>query len=555
MQPNNATPDRSQQTAGNGPELELRVGMKSDVGPKRELNEDYAGYRLPDDGQQAGHSGEAERHTKGALFVVADGMGGHQSGEVASKEAVVRVIEEYYADAAHTPAESLVRAIRIANRVIHDHALSDPSKSGMGTTLVAAAVLGQRVFVANVGDSRAYLIDRQGISQITEDHSWVEEQIRAGLMRRADAARHPQRNLITRALGSKPSVEVDLFEGQLGEGQTLLLCTDGVCGPLQDRQLARAVRGRESGLADPADAAAQLVALAGNQAGDDNATVLIVQAVAPPHGGQPDDRGQTVVSPTPGPARPDLAALRERLSSLISVALTKQGQGYPARPLVLTLAALTLLFCLVALAALAWGGDPLPAAAPQPARVYDEQLATWSPDQVALYLGYPGFTEMQAAHGGALDPAAPATQPLWPAEWGLYVAGKARDWQCTEQGCSFTIEVDREAYQVTYPAGRGPALNGRRVLVYGKGENGSQDIDAQLIVRSNRWWAWWQPRRETVYQGRLSNPAWAYSTVDAGPNGLVEPGDDGGWQERGSRVLVVGHWEEAGSAPVFRGRS
>jgi serine/threonine protein phosphatase PrpC len=556
MQPGNATPHAPRPAADHGPDLELRVGMKSDVGPKRKLNEDYAGYRLPDDGQQGGHGGEGERRTKGALFVVADGMGGHQAGEVASKQAVVRVIDEYYADTAHPPAKSLVRAIRLANRIIHDQAISDPSKSGMGTTLVAAAILGRQVLVANVGDSRAYLIDGQGISQITQDHSWVEEQIQAGTMSREEATHHPQRNLITRALGSKPSVEVDLFEGQLAEGQALLLCTDGVCGPLQDKQLAQAVYGRASRMADPAEAAAQLVALAGRQSGDDNATVLIVEAVVPPRGGQPDDEGQTVVAPAPSPARSALASLRQWWSkvppALAAVDLAGQGRELMARPLVLVLVGLTLLFCLAALAALAWGGTSRPAAAPRPAAVYDERLAGWDSDKMALYFGYPGFAEMQMAHGGTLDPNAPAAQPLWPADWDLYLAGEARDWQCGEQACTFTIEIDREAYRVTYPAGDGATPGGGRVLVYGRGKEGSHDLDAVLIVRTRRWWAWWQPRRETVYQGRLNNQAWVYSIVDSSPNGLVEPGDSGGWQERGSPVLLAGTWEEAESPPVFR---
>ncbi|MEJ2210001.1 MAG: Stp1/IreP family PP2C-type Ser/Thr phosphatase [Anaerolineae bacterium] len=557
MQPDNATAQKPPDLAGQGPEIELRVGMKSDVGPKRKLNEDYAGYRLPDNGQ----AGD-QRQTKGALFVVADGMGGHQAGEVASKEAVVRVIDEYYADAAHPPAESLVRAIRLANRVIHDEAISDPSKSGMGTTLVAAAVLGQCVYVANVGDSRAYLIDAREINQITEDHSWVEEQIQAGLMSREEAAHHPQRNVITRALGSKPTVEVDLFEGLLTEGQALLLCTDGVCGPLHEHQLAHAVRGSESHLADPAEAAAQLVALAGRQSGDDNATVLIVEAVAPPRGGQPDDEGQTVVSPAQDPARSALASLQQRLaqataagrSAAARLDLAGSGRELLARPLVLVLAGLMLLFCLAALVALVWGGSPRAAAAPRPAAVYDQRLASWGADKMALYLGYPGFAEMQAAHGGMLDPKAPAAQPLWPAAWDLYLAGQARDWKCTEQACTFALEIDAQTYQVTYPAGDGARPQGGRVLVYGRGKEGSHDLDAALIVRTRRWWAWWQPRRETVYQGQLNDPAWVYSIVDVSPNGLVEPADGDGGQERGSAVLLAGRWEETESPPVFRYR-
>lgn len=539
MQPSNATPQRSSKPKKNAPRLELRVGMKSDVGPKRKLNEDYAGYRLPDD--------ENQRQAKGAIFVVADGMGGHQAGEVASKEAVTLVIKEYYADAARPPGDSLVRAIRLANRVIHDHALSDPSKSGMGTTLVAAAILGPKVFVANVGDSRAYLVGGQSISQITEDHSWVEEQIQAGLLRREEAARHRHRNLITRALGSKSEVEVDLFEGQLGEGDALLLCTDGVCGPLPDQEMAQAVRS-----ADPPQAAAQLVTLAGSRSGDDNATVLIVQAAVPAPKEQPADREQTVISPTPRlriPALPGLPGLQERLDTLASFALSK-----PYRPVVLALTALTLLFCLVAFVALVWGGDPLPKTAPRPAGVYENQLSALDQEQVARYLGYPGFAEMQQAHGGALDATALASSPLWPAEWCLYLSGKARDWSCTAQTCTFTLESAGEEYQVSYPAPEGESDLGRaRVQVYGRGNQVARTIDARLVVRSNRWWAWWSSRQETVYQAQPGEETWVYGIIDESPNGLIEPGDQP-WQQRGNPILLVGHWQEADPAPIFRYR-
>ncbi len=536
MQPRNAPPGRSEMQRDSGPELGLRVGMKSAVGPKRKLNEDYAGYRLPDD--------EGQRLSKGALFVIADGMGGHQAGEVASKEAVVRVIEEYYADTAPSPSESLVRAIRLANRVIHDHALSDPAKSGMGTTLVAAVVLGHKVLVANVGDSRAYLINGQGISQITEDHSWVEEQIRAGLMSREEAAHHPQRNLITRALGAKPSVEVDLFEGQLGEGEFLLLCTDGLSGPLRGQQMASVVRS-----AEPADAAVRLVAQAASEGGDDNATILIVQVAPPARRQRPEDREQTVISSSPGAAATALARVREQLRRLTAT-LPQQ----PYRWLLGALAALTLLFLLAAFAALIWGGDPSPRAAPQPAGVYNEQLLGSGGEEIARSLGYPGFAEMQEAHGGNLDPAAPATQPLWPANWSLYLAGKAGDWQCDGQRCGFTLEMAGEEYQVTYPAGgEQPSLDGSRVVVVGRGEIDSDAVDAEFVARSNRGWAWWGPQREAVYQRQMGQLAWVYGTVDISPNGLVEPGDDS-WQERGSPILLLGQWEVPGeeTLPIFR---
>ena len=248
--------------------LHLEVGLSSDRGPSRHLNEDYVDYRVPSD--------EAQRGLKGSIFVVADGMGGHLAGEVASKEAVKKVVEEYYADPSPEPGESLSRAIGAANHLVHEHASSDPTKSGMGTTLVAAVIIGSNVYIANVGDSRAYGINKEKSTQITRDHSWVEEQIEAGILTRERAQKHPQRNVITRALGRRQTVDADLFEGKLLTGDALLLCTDGVCGPLAADQMAQAVRSLP-----PSRAAAQLVSQAGAEGGKDNASALIVRVVGP----------------------------------------------------------------------------------------------------------------------------------------------------------------------------------------------------------------------------------------------------------------------------------
>jgi serine/threonine protein phosphatase PrpC len=272
-------------TGSQGPKgslsLDLQVAKLSDVGRVRPHNEDYVDYYIPPDARQLAR--------KGSIYLVADGMGGHQAGEVASRGAVELTIGQYYGDTAHDVATSLVRAFRSANQQIYDQAQADPSKGGMGTTLVAAVIVDQKVFVANVGDSRAYLINAKSITQITEDHSWVEEQVRAGLLTPEQARRHPQRNLVTRALGSKPDVQVDLFEGEISVGDSLLMCSDGLSGRVEDQELAAIVRQYP-----PQEAARQLVALANERGGNDNISVLIVIAereattvaavVAPPVG-------------------------------------------------------------------------------------------------------------------------------------------------------------------------------------------------------------------------------------------------------------------------------
>lgn len=245
--------------------LDLDVAKLSDVGRARPHNEDYVDYRIPPDSQQLAR--------KGSVFLVADGMGGHQAGEVASRGAVESVMANYYDDTTHDVPTSLVRAFRAANQQLHQQALADPGKAGMGTTLVAAVILGRKVYVANVGDSRAYLINRQAITQITEDHSWVEEQVRAGLLTEEQAQRHPQRNLVTRALGSKPAVEVDVFEGEIGTGDTLLLCSDGLTGRVSDAEISAVAQQHP-----PEEAARLLVARANERGGNDNISVLIVSA-------------------------------------------------------------------------------------------------------------------------------------------------------------------------------------------------------------------------------------------------------------------------------------
>jgi serine/threonine protein phosphatase PrpC/outer membrane biosynthesis protein TonB len=249
--------------------LDLVAVKLTDVGRARPHNEDYVEYFIPSDPQQLAE--------KGSLYLVADGMGGHQAGEIASAGAVELIIANYYGDTSHDNTASLARAFYRANQQLHTQAEAEPSKKGMGTTLVAAAILGRQVYIANVGDSRAYRINSRGITQITEDHSWVEEQVRAGMLTPEQARKHPQRNLVTRALGSRPTVEVDLFEGEISEGDTLLLCSDGLTGRVEDPEIAALVLDHP-----PQEAARRLVALANDRGGNDNITVLLISTQEEP---------------------------------------------------------------------------------------------------------------------------------------------------------------------------------------------------------------------------------------------------------------------------------
>jgi PPM family protein phosphatase len=212
------------------------------------------------------------------VAAVADGMGGHSAGEVASAIA----IEELAALGERGPWENetaatddLKQAILRANRRIREMAASDRKLNGMGTTLVALLQDGDMVHVANVGDSRGYLLRQGELSQVTVDHSLVQELVDDGRLSPEDAERHPQRSVITRALGIDPEVEFDLFTYKLQVGDRLLLCSDGlsdVVEPTQIRNVLLRVR-------SPQKAARQLITVANEQGGPDNITVIVVEAV------------------------------------------------------------------------------------------------------------------------------------------------------------------------------------------------------------------------------------------------------------------------------------
>lgn len=520
--------------ASQGVDFVLRVGIRSDVGPSRNLNEDYADYCLPED--------EAQSQSKGALFLVADGMGGHQAGEVASQEAVRIVLKEYYASEGYPPGDSLVQAIKLANRTLYAQAYADAAQSGMGTTMVAAIVLGRKVYVANVGDSRAYILQERDISRITEDHSWVEEQVQAGLLTREQASKHPQRNLITRALGSRASVDVDLFEGELEEGNVLLLCTDGLCGPLAEKQIVEVVRAHP-----PAQAADHLVALAGAQGGDDNATVILVEARRP-RPEELEDQSATVVSePSPVPrTRPAKAPLQEQVADLLRPYLQE-----PRQRLAAVLLLLVVVICLCgagAMLLLSGGSGDGAAAAPQPASIHDPHLDSMAVEQLAERLGYRSIEEMSSEQRGL------AAAGFWPAQRGLFLAGKAGNQKCSDRTCSFNLEMAGAVYAVSYqpPEGKRPRLSGRPVRVFGyqQGNDDSQ-VAAQLIERSNARWSFWQPHWEIAYQASsLDQAVWVYGIVDENPYGILAPGALPGLVE-GDRVLLLGRWQETANSPVF----
>lgn len=235
--------------------MQLRWGSATDVGMVRDINQDNLLVAEP-------------------LFAVADGMGGHQGGEVASATAL-EILERTFRESA--TKEELLEAVRRANAKVWDRAQLDDNLHGMGTTLTAAAVFsledgGEVVAVVNIGDSRTYLLRDGELIQLTTDHSFVEEMVRAGEISAEEAESHPKRNILTRALGVEPTVEPQVEEMTPRPGDRLLLCSDGLIRELNDNQIAAHLRK----LKDPDEAAKELVAQAKAHGGHDNITVVIV---------------------------------------------------------------------------------------------------------------------------------------------------------------------------------------------------------------------------------------------------------------------------------------
>src|SRR3954471_350742 len=246
-------------------ELRIEIGQSTDVGRKRTVNEDNLGLLVPPE--------SGLRSQIGALFVVADGMGGHAKGEVASALAITTVTQSYLSTNAPSLEDRLATALREANAAIWDEAGRQLEAAGMGTTVVCGVVVGQELLVSNAGDSRAYLVRLGRAEQLTRDHSWVGEMIALGKLTVAEARRHRMRNVITRCLGGRPDLEVPLYpRQQLIPGDALVLCSDGLWGTMTDQEIGLLVS-----KFPPQVAAERLVALANERGGPDNITVIVVR--------------------------------------------------------------------------------------------------------------------------------------------------------------------------------------------------------------------------------------------------------------------------------------
>ena len=251
--------------------MEVKAFGLTHVGRQRQHNEDS--FRVEDASK---------------LFIVADGMGGHAAGEIASRIAVDSILEfitqtkeddgtwpHAYDEQYKRSTNRLVAAVRIANTRVLEAMRKDARLRGMGTTVVGCMADADTMSIAHVGDSRAYLIRGDKISRITNDHSWVFEQVQAGMLTEAEAEKHPLRNVITRALGGALQVTPDASEIVMQKGDVYLLCSDGLTGMVPEDDILRVVT-QSDGLESACE---QLIAVANERGGLDNITAVLVKAV------------------------------------------------------------------------------------------------------------------------------------------------------------------------------------------------------------------------------------------------------------------------------------
>jgi protein phosphatase len=249
----------------------LDVASLTDVGCQRENNEDSFLYWEPE------ADGELQR--KGRLAIIADGMGGYEGGQEASRLAVETVRDVYNNVVTDDPHAALLEAFARAHERIQAHAGQHPELHGMGTTCTALVIRDRQLYFAHVGDSRLYLVRGASIARLTRDHSYVGRLVETGIVRPEDAEKHPQRHILTAALGA--GLEVAVQSAQQGmvlqDADNLLLCTDGLWGVVSDQELETAVKG-----ATPAACCAALVKLALQRGGPDNITVQVLRVLPEP---------------------------------------------------------------------------------------------------------------------------------------------------------------------------------------------------------------------------------------------------------------------------------
>ena len=259
--------------------VRLLHAARTDVGMIRSGNEDNYAVNVPPSGDRG-------------LFVVADGMGGHAAGEVAS-EMAVQTLERELASLKdlddRSSSERVMDALRMANRNIHDRTITEVDKQGMGTTASVLIVSGMRYMIGQVGDSRVYLLRDGALQQLTKDHSYVQEQVDAGFLTPEQARYHPYSNVITRCVGASPDVQPDVYQGEVRVGDLFLVASDGLTGMVDDRRLQMLLMSRSV----PERKVHSLIAEANGRGGLDNITAIVVE-IKPEDDGSGDARTQEI---------------------------------------------------------------------------------------------------------------------------------------------------------------------------------------------------------------------------------------------------------------------
>jgi protein phosphatase len=238
----------------------MKISSLTDIGVKREMNQDYL------------YSSEEPVGRLPNLFLVADGMGGHRAGEFASRYAVETIVDTAQKSEKEDPVAILTESITQANRLLKEYADAHQDMRGMGTTIVSAVLEGHRLIAANVGDSRMYLVGEQ-IVQVTRDHSFVQEMVRLGEIDAESAKSHPDKNIITRAVGVETEVKIDFFEVDLEPGQRIMLCSDGLTNMVEESEILKVLNGS----LELSEKAEKLVGIANENGGADNITVIIIE--------------------------------------------------------------------------------------------------------------------------------------------------------------------------------------------------------------------------------------------------------------------------------------
>jgi serine/threonine protein phosphatase PrpC len=244
----------------------IEVSSQSDIGCQRQNNEDSFGYWEPEDNHQF--------QRKGRLAVVADGMGGYEGGQEASRLAVETLVAVYREFGGDDPQEALIEALQTAHEQIREYSFAHPALQGMGTTCTAAAIVQDSLYFVHVGDSRLYLVRDGQITKVTRDHSYVGRLVESGMISPEEAEKHPQRNILTAALGTNPDLIMDspAVPQPLRAEDVLLICTDGLWGQVRDAEILDAVENKSA-----EQAGHELINLARERGGPDNITVQILR--------------------------------------------------------------------------------------------------------------------------------------------------------------------------------------------------------------------------------------------------------------------------------------